>query len=437
MHKKFNLAAPFLSAFFLLLFCPFLLAQPENKIRDAIENLTETHPLRIAIFRVQPTLIIGSAYDSNAFSTSVIEASDYYGSIAPGASVVLKMGYRAYFVFQENVNFVFYNEQDQLNDIFDTTSGMFGIGSRRLLFNVGGSYYNKKARINEEFDQPADQQLTDVNADLSIAIRKRTDVHFLFRHNKSLYQLDEEVPTDLPITPDSETFEYGAGFDEEIGNVMRFAAGASTGNIRFLNLTSPSGVVNPVSDFWRSLAGLEFRGNQLAGRARLGFGHTESIDITGESFNDFIIDTDVVYELGKRLSIGGLLKRARSISGLSETNFRLTTQGGVKGCAPLNKRRELFVDGMWVIGQNDYDEKIVIEDQPITKDTFQKLESGVNFVLPKNFVFRFGTSYQNRDSNIPTLTKDRFTFNIGVALETRRHRVTEVIESCTPVALYE
>jgi hypothetical protein len=434
MHKTFKAV---LSAIFLLFFSHLLIAQPENKIRDAIENLAETHPLRIAIFRVQPRLIVGSAYDSNAFSTELFEVSDYYGSIAPGASVVLKLGYRAYFAFQENVNFVFYREQDQLNDVFNTSSALFGIGSRRLLFNVGGSYYSKKARINEEFDQPADQQLTDVNADVSIALRKRTGLYFSYRYNKSLYELTVDIPTELPIPPDSETSEYGGGFDEEIGRAIRFAAGASTGKIRFLNLRAPTGELNPESNFWRSLAGLEFRGDQLAGRTRFGYGHTESIDITGESFNDFIIDTDVIYELGKRLSIGGLLKRARSISALSQTNFRLTTQGGVKGCAPLNRRRELFVDGMWVIGQNDYDEKIVIEDQPITKDTFQRLESGVNFVLPKNFVFRLGTSYQNRDSNIPTLTKDRFTFNIGIALEARRHRVTDIIESCTPVALYE
>src|SRR6185295_16228382 len=98
MHKTFNVVLP---AIFLLFFSHLLIAQPENKIRDAIENLTETHPLRIAIFRVQPTLIIGSAYDSNAFSTEDFEVSDYYGSIAPGASIVLKLGYRGYFVFQE------------------------------------------------------------------------------------------------------------------------------------------------------------------------------------------------------------------------------------------------------------------------------------------------------------------------------------------------
>ena len=260
-------------------------------------------------------------------------------------------------------------------------------------------------------------------------------------NNKPLPNDPQSVRLPQPISkqiPDKTILErHKSIWHEEIGDVIRFAAGPSFGKIRFLNLISPTGVVNPESNFWKSLTGLEFRGTQLAGRSRLGYRHTDSIDVSGESFNDFIIDTDVIYELGKRLSIGGLLKRERSISGISQSNFRLTTQGGVKGCAPLNRRRELFVDGMWIIGKNDYDEKIVIEDQPITKDTFQRLESGVNFVLPKNFVFRFGTSYQNRDSNIQTLTKDRFTFNIGIALETRRHRVTDVIESCTPVALYE
>ena len=71
MHKKFNAVLP---ALFLLFFSHLLIAQPENKIRDALENLTETHPLRIAIFRVQPRLITGSAYDSNAFQLKTLKS---------------------------------------------------------------------------------------------------------------------------------------------------------------------------------------------------------------------------------------------------------------------------------------------------------------------------------------------------------------------------
>jgi hypothetical protein len=436
MYKRFSFHILFFTIYSFLSHGIFA-QQPENKIRDAIQNLTETHPLRIGIFRVQPRLIIGSAYDSNAFSTQNFETSDYYGSIAPGASVVLKLGHRAYFVFQENINFVFYKEQDQLNDIFDTTSGTFGIGSRRLLFNVGGSYINQKARIDEEFDQPAQQKLTDINADLSFALRRRTGIFFSYGQNKSIYELAEDIPTELPITPDTQTYEYGGGVDEEIGNRIRFVFGGSFGKIRFLNLIAPNGEVEPESNFWKLLAGLEFRGDQLAGRTRVGFGHTESIDISGESFDDFIIDSDVIYKFGKRLAVGGVLKRARTISGLSDTNFRLTTLGGIKGCVPLDRRRDLFVDGLWILGRNNYGDQIVLDDQSVTKDSFHRLESGINFGLPKNLVFRFGTTYQNRDSNISTLTKDRFTFNIGIALEARRHRVRDEIDSCSPVALYE
>ncbi len=413
-----------------------LSAQPENKIRDAIFNLSETHPLRVSIFRIQPRLIVGSAYDSNAYSTEDFEASDYFGSIAPGASVALKLGHRAYFVFQENINILFYQEQDQLSDVFDTTSGMFGIGSRRLLFNIAASYYNKKARIDEEFDQPAQQRLIDVNAQFSYALRKRTGIYVAFKQNESRYELDAEIPTELPITPDTRIYEYGGGFDEEIGNHIRLVFGASFGTIHFLNLTLPEAEAEPESTFWKSLIGLEFNGNQLTGRAKFGFNQTESIDINGDSFNDLIIDTEVNYKLGRRLYVGGLLKRARSISGLSETNFRLTTQGGVTGCAPLNQRRKLFVDGMWIVGQNNYGDQIVLDDQTITKDTFHRVESGLNFTLPKNLVFRFGTAYQNRDSNISTLTKDRITFNIGLVLEARRTRVNGEVESCRTEGVY-
>jgi hypothetical protein len=175
----------------------------------------------------------------------------------------------------------------------------------------------------------------------------------------------------------------------------------------------------------------------LAGRLKLGWSRIESLDVDGESFNDFIIDTDVIYKLGKRLAVGGLLQRARYVSGLSDSNFRLTTLGGVKGCVPLNRQRELFVDGRWIVGQNDYDDQALSNDPPITKDTFHQVDSGVNFVLPKNLVFRLGATYQNRDSNITTLNRDRFTINIGIALETRQNRVYGETETCTPVDLYE
>jgi hypothetical protein len=176
-------------AFFSVFFSYSLTAQPEHKIRDAIQNLTETHVFRIGIFRIQPLFTIGSAYDSNAFSTQEFEVSDYYGSIAPGASVLLKLGHRAYFVVQEDLNFVVYRDQDELNDVFNETSGMFGIGSRRLLLNIGGSYSNKKARIDEEFDQLSQQKLTEINAEFSYALRKQTDILFSYRQNKSIYEL--------------------------------------------------------------------------------------------------------------------------------------------------------------------------------------------------------------------------------------------------------
>lgn len=392
-------------------------AQTQDLIGAQIAALIANHPYRFGIFRIQPGLSAGTSYDSNVFSTSEVQISDYFTVISPGGSFALKFGKRAYFILEEDVNIVFYQERDQLNGIFNTTQGTFGIGSRRILLELHGLYLKRKSRVDPEFDQPTQQKYATADLDLSIALRRRTDLHFNMRSNDLKFDFVNNLVTDLPLPPDTRTVEFGAAVDQEVIPEIAVTFEGYRGYTEFTDLADPL-ITDPRANFWRVLAGFNFRGKRIAGRAKAGFGSRESIRVEQDTFRDFYIDTNIDYALAKRLAIGGFLRRQRQASALLQNDFRLLIEGGVRASVPIS--RALFMDGTIEAGKNDYGGERTVGDQLITQDDFRRYDAGMNIVLPKNLVVRVGTSYTDRRSNVDFLNKDRFTFNVGIALESRR-----------------
>jgi hypothetical protein len=140
----------------------------------------------------------------------------------------------------------------------------------------------------------------------------------------------------------------------------------------------------------------------------------------------------VDYAVARRLSIGGFARRERRASALDRNDFRLVVEAGGKGCVPITSY--WFLDGLFAVGRNDYGPLATFDGQPITKDNYQRYDAGVNVSLPKNLVIRVGTTYTVRDSNVDTLNKNRFTFNVGIGLDVGRN--TRVAQGCSPVSLY-
>jgi hypothetical protein len=409
------------------------LTQGRDLIQGEIDQLIASHPYRLGIIRVQPRFVVATSYDSNVFSNSELVLSDYYTSIAPGGGFGLKLGRRAFFTLDEEINILFYQRQTELNDVFNTTSGRFGIGSRRLLAEVGGSYVRRDARVNNEFDQPAQQRFSSLNGRFSISLREHTLLRLLGSISQSKYRFISDTVTDLPLPPDTRTTEYGASLEQNIGIQTDLALDVTRGKIKFLSFSQDL-ITDNTANYWRLIGGLSFRGVKVAGRAKVGYGRTESIGINPNTFTDLLIDADVDYRLAPHLAIGTFLQRQRTVSALLQNNFRITTEGGVRGCIPLVKA--FFIDGKLAFGKNDYGSNFVFGGQPVTKDNYVRVEAGTNFVLPKNFVLRVGTTYQNRQSNIDILTRDRFTFNIGIALEARKGEARRQAGGCSPVAVY-
>ena len=107
-----------------------------------------------------PQINLNSGYDSNAlYSPSEEIGGDYFMSVAPGGSFAFRLGKSAFFVLEENLNFVYYKELDQLRDVYNTTSARLITGSRRTLLTLHGSYFNRKTGVDSEFDVPVQQKV--------------------------------------------------------------------------------------------------------------------------------------------------------------------------------------------------------------------------------------------------------------------------------------
>lgn len=409
--------------------------ETRDKIGSEIAKLIASHPYRVSIFRIQPKLSVGTSYDSNVLSASGVETSDYFTAISPSGSFALKLGRRAYFVLAEDINILFYLNQDQLNDVFNTTRGTFGIGSRRILLELRGTYLKRKSRFDPEFDQPTQQRYATADLNLSIALRRKTDLHFSINSDDVNFDFVNNVVTELPLPPDTRSIEFGAGVYQEVIPEISVTFEGYSGYTEFTDLTVTDPLLtDPRANFWRVLTGFNFRGKRISGRAKVGFESRESTQTDQDKFRDLVIDTSIDYGLAKRLAIGGFVQRRRSASALLQDNFRLSLVGGVRGCVPI--ARALFIDGAISAGTNNYGNSRIFQDEVVTQDDFRRYDLGTNVPLPKNLIVRLGISYSDRKSNVDVLNKDRFTFNVGVGFEFGRGSSSDRnVPSCSPVSM--
>ena len=74
-------------------------------------------------FHMQPQIRIGAGYDSNSLSSASAteQIDDFTARIAPGIRVVPQMKNRAFLEIYEEVNFVYYNQVEDLRDIYNVT----------------------------------------------------------------------------------------------------------------------------------------------------------------------------------------------------------------------------------------------------------------------------------------------------------------------------
>lgn len=408
-------------ALILLLFPTLALAEiyPPDLLNDAINDMIDSHPYKIGIFRTTPLLAIESGYDSNALSISLDNPrgdiiGDYYVSVAPGGSAGLKLGHRAFFMFDEDLNFLYYKQLSDLRDIYTTTKGQFVTGNRKLLLTLYGDYEKKKMRPSTEFDQPARVKNASAYGLLNYAMRSRTRFNFEYLFNDYKYApLDPSIPQPLP--PDYKKKTFTVGLEELVGQNTSLTTSYSKGENRFADSNLNQRIV---THLWEVDAGFLFNGNKLTGTAKGGYESQESRDVRAEALTNYTVDLDVRWNFRRNFTVGAQADRSRMPSSLSIEGFRLETLAGVYGTLPIHGR--YFIDGAFTAGKNDY-----TNEPLITKDNYQEYDSGLDIELKEDLVLRGGVTYFKRSSDFDPFNKNRFVYSIGLKYAYTKPEETE------------
>lgn len=381
-----------------------------NKIEDAIHDMLEQHPVRVGIFWLQPKLNVFSGYDSNALYSPELQVGDYFASISPGGDFALRLGRRGYVSVAEDLTFLYYRDLDQRRDIYNTTSGRFVTGNRKMLLEIAASHLKQKAPINSEFDIPANQTLNSGLGSFTFAIRRTTDFIADYSILQAEYQAAEGIPTTTSVPDDHRTIRASLGITEHFRNGMQFTFEGARGNTKLLKKD-----VNNKSTFWDIFPRFGFSSKRLFGQLKVGYRQTKEFDPASSSHNDVIVDTSLDYRVTHTVTIGGFAYRDRSVSSLFPDTLLLITEGGIRGRFPVVTR--VYGDGEFSVGNNDYGNQPLSSGEIVTKDNFRNGDLGLNYELTPQLTIRGGVQYWKRDSNLSEFQKDRFTYDIGLKFE--------------------
>jgi hypothetical protein len=381
--------------------------EPEMKIDDALNSMLDTHPYRFSIFWVMPEVNITSGYDSNGlYAPSGEVIGDYFLSVSPGASVGLRFGTKAFLVIDQNVNFLYYNELEQLRDIFNRTSARFTTGSRRTLWSFYGRYVDRKTGVDSEFDVPVQQKTASGGADAEIGLGSKWDLgfHVYTAHNTYSEVVDSSL---ISLPPDYRNYRYGNSIRYNFHPSVSFIADANITRVEFLNQN------NRQNDTFRVLGGLRLSSPGMKGHVRLGYAQTQTQRLlVQDDLKSFVGNAQVDFIFRERSTIGGFFRRDHDISRIGGSNFRITTEGGIRASFPIAK--EVFGDASYSYAKNDYGERVDLEDITQLKDTVHTLQSGLNYHIVRDVILRGGIIYYDRDSNFRRVEKDRLVYDIGV-----------------------
>jgi hypothetical protein len=370
------------------------------KIGDAMDSMLDNHPYRLWIFRVLPQVRINSGYDSNGLYSVTGEVGDYFVSAAPGGSFALRLGSRAFLVLEEDLNFVYYQELEQRRDIFNRTALRFTTGSRKTLLSLFGGYVSKKEPVDSEFDRPAQQKTISGGSRFEVGLTPKLNLLLNVSAVQNLYQQDPEIISIFPPPPDHNIFGFGTLFDYRVHPRFALLAGSDLSRTEFLDFDDDRNSI-------RFFGGVRLIGPSSRGQVRLGLRQTDGETPEEPDLSSFFADGSVTFLIRESTRIGFFIRRDHDVSRIGIGNFRITTEGGVRGSFPI--ARNLFGDGSYRIGKNDYGRQVLFG-----KDHFQTAGAGLNFRFQQDLILRGGLSYYRRVRGEPSVITDRIAYEIGI-----------------------
>ena len=380
-----------------------------------MENMVKAGP-----FHVAPFLIIKDlGYDDNVRLGAEERSGDYTVTFGPGVRAVMPLGRAAALALYDEVDFVMFASQTDLNHFNNTARAKLHAYTNDLTWYADGGQRYYRERPNDEIDYRV--RVTDTSGKLGVSYRPER------RGRIDLYlgRLDHHYDSGVPEVPEGVDPNQAEEISENIAtNLERIETAAGMeGRLKIRPRTSLlMDVVSGRIDFdravptrdsktFKTMAGLDFDpSGALRGFLKVGHRHLSPDEDTLDGYSGWIADCAVSARIAGRGDLRATYRRDTYFSTLGSNLFYLEDRGGLAYEHYINSRLSLEAGRQQA--ELDYPEPLFNPDTGLTED---RLDEIFNTTLTARY--RMGPSLRigltvghwERDSNFDGEDNDRNT----------------------------
>ncbi len=396
-----------------------VLAQSEHLTQAEIDSAIEESLWKLGPFRMRPQIRIGAGYDSNSLSSASAteQIDDFTARIAPGIRVVTPMKNRALLEVYEEVNFVYYNQVENLRDIYNVTRLGGAVGGRKVLFRVYDEFRNGRTRPSSEFDIPANRRQNTLLAEMDLSLGTRHLLTFGYRHNRLRYQ--DEFLSPLRSTELLNRTEH----TYRLRLTRRLSSKTSAiveGSYQLMDFDEAASLRD--GQAYRAEGGFEFNPqSNVRGQVLIGYKHMVPEFRLQPEYSGLIGSVDVLTRMGERFDVRTLYSRDTFPSVVAGNWYFIEHRFG--GDVDVWVTRSLYVTPGVVLGRNNYPRptEIINNEGELLEqaigDRFDIYSLSINHGIGGFWRAFVSAEYLDRQSNYFLLTKDRLVFGFGVATD--------------------
>ena len=391
---------------------------PKGLMGSTIEDAIAKSLFQAGAFWIQPKLNVFSAYDSNSLLLSTDVVDDLTIQADPGVVASLPFRDRALLQIEDEVNFIYYRDTEDLRGVFNTVGARFTIGGNRVLFTIADTYQFRRTRPSQEFDFPTDQRSNNFDSSLMIGLGRKSEAVVGVQSTSTDIATEIVNPTDTPLSQfyDEDTFRVIGGFRRHVSEFTTFLFNSYYEKWDFADLS-----LQPDADIFGVEGGFSFaaKGN-ITGQAVLGYKNMVP-EVEGEpEFSGLVGLGSVNFRVGERTILG--LSYSRSTPPSIVENNWFFIESRVAPNIEFYITREISVFALVAFEKNSYVEPSLIVTPTGELVPGEIDDSAIDSIVAVRFrvariwqVFVSGTRL-NRDSNAPNSDKERNVIGAGVQL---------------------
>ena len=410
-----------LAAFLLLSTSPILAQgeKDEDLTQAEIDSAIEESLWKLGPFRMKPQIRIGAGYDSNSLSSASAtqQIEDFTARVAPGIRVVTPMKNHALLEVYQELNFVYYNQVEDLRDIYNVTRLGGAVGGRKVLFRVYDEFRSGRTRPSSEFDIPADQRQNTLLAEMDFSLGTRHLLTLSYRLNSLKFQDVFPSPLRSAQLLDRTEHTYGLRLTRRLSSKT---SAIIQGSYELMDFDEAASLRD--GQAYRAEGGFEFNPqSSVRGKALIGYKHMVPTFVLQPEYSGLIGSVEVTTRMGERFDLLTLYSRDTLSSVVAGNWYFIEHRFGGEVDAWVT--RSLYVTPGVVFGQNNYPRptEIINSDGELVEQTiedrFNTYSLAINHSIGGIWRAYVSAKYLDRQSNFFLFTKNRLVFGFGVSTD--------------------